>query len=93
MAHIYTPDNPYIFANPIRFALFDNDGTLYTEPKGSKKFQLEMAINAVQGFIPSLSRDQVTELIDLSRKFYGGSLEIFPQEVDDIFPHRLRHAH
>lgn len=93
MTHIYTSDNPYIFFNPIRFALFDNDGTLYTEPKGSKELQLDMAVKAVQGFIPSLSDEQVRELIALSRKLHGGSLEIFPEEMDYIFPNILRRAH
>jgi FMN phosphatase YigB (HAD superfamily) len=93
MAHIYTPDNPYIFEHQIKRALFDNDGTLYTEPEDAKIFHVNMAIKAVQGFIPSLSDSDVRALIDLSRKMHGGSLEIFPVESNHISFPGIRRAH
>ena len=92
MAHIYTPKSPYIGPTIIKGVVFDNDNTLYKEPENAKALHEEAAFYAVQSFLPNIDKAQFLELMEQSRKNYGGSLEIFAK-THNISPAQLRQAH
>ncbi|MCK5384651.1 MAG: HAD family hydrolase [Alphaproteobacteria bacterium] len=92
MTRFYSLADPIIFPHHIKGVAFDNDNTLYVEPKNSKGIHKLAAFHAVQQYLPHLDEPEFTQLMVESRKKYGGSLEIFTKE-HGIDPYKLRGAH
>lgn len=77
---------------PIKGVIFDNDGTLYTEPSNAKEIHEKAAIEAVRAHGIEKSDAEIRGLFAESRKSYGNSLGLFTHEYG-IEPESLRNAH
>ncbi len=75
MAHIYTPDNPYQFPYRIERVMFDNDNTLFEEPKWSRELHGLAAYFAAKNYFPDLKRADFIEMMVESRRKTGASLD------------------
>lgn len=79
MAHLYSTQDPYHHDHEIEGVIFDLDNTLYNSSNQIIEYQMVAAIEAIQVQLPWPDED-VRDMIDISRKEYGGSLNVFAVE-------------
>jgi len=90
MTHFYSAYNEYQHQHEIKGVVFDLDGTLYTPSDALNECQVESAIVAAQNQLPQFEKDEIRNMVMVSREQYRGSLNIFVVEHGAKMPNLRR---